>query len=73
MANPQSAANAYASVQRVSALTPTPVTRPDEEGAANGDFAGMLKQYVGNTADSAARPRPRSRRPSPARATSSTS
>ncbi len=53
MANSQSAANAYAAVQRVSSIMPAPVARPDEEGSAGGDFAGMLKQVVGNTADSA--------------------
>ncbi len=52
MANPQSAANAYASMARINALAPAPIVRPDEEGSAGGDFAGLLKQVVGNTADS---------------------
>ncbi|MGL4636756.1 MAG: flagellar hook-basal body complex protein FliE [Beijerinckiaceae bacterium] len=55
MASSISAAGAYAAVQKMgaSALAPTLVSKPSMGDGSGGQFASMLQQFVGGTADSA--------------------
>ena len=54
MASPLSAAGAYAAVQKMgaSALAPALVSKPTS-GEGGGQFASMVQQFIGGTADSA--------------------
>jgi flagellar hook-basal body complex protein FliE len=55
MASPLSAAGSYAAMQKIGmgGISPTQVSRPDGGASAQGGFAGVLQQFVGNTTDSA--------------------
>jgi flagellar hook-basal body complex protein FliE len=55
MASPLSAAGAYSAMQRIGtqSIIPTPVSRPSGPSTDGGGFESILKQVVGNTADSA--------------------
>jgi flagellar hook-basal body complex protein FliE len=53
MANPISAANAYAAMQKVGVAGLTSVKPAATATGGGADFASMVKQFVGNTADSA--------------------
>jgi flagellar hook-basal body complex protein FliE len=55
MASPISAANAYAAIQKMGAAGMTQAKPASALGGdgGGGDFAAMVKQMVGNTADSA--------------------
>jgi flagellar hook-basal body complex protein FliE len=54
MASPISAANAYAAIQKMGAGSMTQAKAASAiGGGGGGDFASLVKQFVGNTADSA--------------------
>jgi len=54
MASPISAANAYASIQKMGTGAALPVSRPDADGGgATSGFANVLQQFAGGTAETA--------------------
>ncbi len=55
MANPISAANAYAAMQKVAAggIQPQKAAAALGGGVGGGDFGALVQQFVGGTADSA--------------------